>query len=184
VYEFPIKPGTEAWKALASESEMIAACQIPDNKLRDMSTADLAETVLNYPLINNWWASDLLNWWELESTNLDFDNMVKQFNGLSELLTREDTGNALLAEYNGIDPASIKSTTLLPEQATLYFKVLNIEFLLSRNLILSQLTPDEIGTLLSRAKEIYNIKYLYPDYYSGDSQQLTSFLIEKVSRWK
>jgi hypothetical protein len=31
VYNFPIKPGTEEWKALKTHKEMLEVCQIPEN---------------------------------------------------------------------------------------------------------------------------------------------------------
>jgi hypothetical protein len=49
VYDYPVKPGTAEWKALGSHVEMLKVCQIPDSNLTRMSTADLLETVLNYP---------------------------------------------------------------------------------------------------------------------------------------
>ena len=50
LYDFPIKPGTEEWKAMVSHDEMLKACQVPELVLQKMSTEGLVETVLNYPL--------------------------------------------------------------------------------------------------------------------------------------
>jgi hypothetical protein len=42
-YDYPVKPGTDAWKALGSHEDMLNACQIPETTLNRMSTADRAE---------------------------------------------------------------------------------------------------------------------------------------------
>ena len=55
-YDYPVKPGTDAWKALGSHEDMLNACQIPETTLNRMSTAGLVETVLNYPLFGDAWA--------------------------------------------------------------------------------------------------------------------------------
>ena len=55
-YTFPVKPGTDEWKALGSHDQMLAVCEIPENILTIMSTTALVETVLNYPLIGDWFA--------------------------------------------------------------------------------------------------------------------------------
>ena len=57
-YDYPVKPGTDAWKALGSHADMLNACQIPETTLNRMSTAGLVETVLNYPLFGDAWAWD------------------------------------------------------------------------------------------------------------------------------
>ena len=52
-YEYPVKPGTDAWRAFTTHEEMLKACQIPESTLHAMSTEGLVETVLNYPLFND-----------------------------------------------------------------------------------------------------------------------------------
>ena len=47
VYNFPVKPGTEAWNKLETETERLSALQIPENILKSMSTQDLIITCMN-----------------------------------------------------------------------------------------------------------------------------------------
>lgn len=68
----------------------IAACQIPDTILYSMSTSDLLETVLDYPLLINLLAYP-------PATSLGI--MKAQFNGLSELVGRQDAPAVLTREY-------------------------------------------------------------------------------------
>lgn len=40
VYNFPVKPGTEAWGDLVTEEDRFSAMQIPEDQLVSMSTQD------------------------------------------------------------------------------------------------------------------------------------------------
>lgn len=87
-YEYPITPDMEEWKEFESHVEMIEACQIPEDILDHLSTPALAETVINYPLL-----SDMLAW---SDSDLGFQSVVSSFNGLEELLSRDDGVDCLL----------------------------------------------------------------------------------------
>ncbi len=49
-YKYPITPGSDEWKQLKNHDEMIDNCQIPETKLKMLTTNALVETVLEYPL--------------------------------------------------------------------------------------------------------------------------------------
>jgi hypothetical protein len=85
VYEFP----KDGWKIPSmSYAEKVALLQVPQNKLLTMSTAHLVETCLNYPLFSSIW---LYN-----STQEGLEWIIKDFNGLQELIQRKDAGVELL----------------------------------------------------------------------------------------
>jgi hypothetical protein len=173
-YDYPIKPGTDEWKALGSHEEMLKACQIPEELLHRMSTAALVETVLNYPLSVDWWAYD--------STEIGIKHVSGQFNGLSELLSRNDAGVGLIALYQTMDPRTIDVNSPIAEQAEYYFRLLNIELLLSQDSVISNLSTTDLQNLISRARIIYELKLVCPDLFSGFALQLTSTIIEKASK--
>ena len=50
-WDFPMKPGSEEWKALSSNEEKISACQIPYKQLSSIATFELIQVCLNYPLL-------------------------------------------------------------------------------------------------------------------------------------
>ena len=173
-YDYPIKPGTDEWKAFGSHEEMLKACQIPEELLHRMSTAALVETVLNYPLSVDWWAYD--------STEIGIKHVSGQFNGLSELLSRNDAGVGLIALYQTMDPRTIDVNSPIAEQAEYYFRLLNIELLLSQDSVISNLSTSDLQNLISRARIIYELKLVCPDLFSGFALQLTSTIIEKASK--
>ena len=99
-YDFPIKPGTDAWKSLKSSQEMIDVCQIPTDILKNLSTARLSKLCLDYPLLGDM----------LFSNNLQegFDIVSSKFNGFQELFKRKNAGSELLKLYNNFDISSFE----------------------------------------------------------------------------
>lgn len=43
-YDFPVKPGSEAWQQLQTGKEMMEVCQIPETVLKSLTTEALAIT--------------------------------------------------------------------------------------------------------------------------------------------
>jgi hypothetical protein len=173
-YDYPIKPGTDEWKAFGSHEEMLKACQIPEELLHRISTTALVETVLNYPLGGDWWAYD--------TPEIGIKRVREQFNGLSELLSRNDGGVSLIALYQTMDPTTIDINSPIAEQAEYYFRILNIELLLSQDSVISNLSITDLQNLISRARIISELKLLRPDLFSGFSQEFTSTIIEKAEQ--
>ncbi|MEW6104420.1 MAG: HEAT repeat domain-containing protein [bacterium] len=160
VYDFPIKPGTEEWKALGSTENRIKACQIPEDILKKMSTEGLIETCLGYPGLPNMFLSN--------NPQTGFDSIVRTFNGLQELLRRKDAGTKLLARYRQIrklDRQSIQKE--LGKLGTLYFRC--FEMLISQDVILSKMTKEERIELLRESIWKFNEKQKY-DLYSSASK--------------
>lgn len=169
VYEYPVKPGSERWKALRNHEEMLEACQIPDDILKNISTAGLVETVLSYPMYG-----DML----LLSSNLEkgleigFAVMSDRFNGFSELYKRKDARALLLARYRGMDPAL--------KQGDYIFNFIYIEALLLQKPILSSLTAQQRQELREVALEKYRAKKAIDSYGKG-SLRITLSLADAVA---
>jgi hypothetical protein len=173
-YDYPIKPGTDEWKAFGSHEEMLKACQIPEELLHRMSTTALVETVLSYPLIGDWLAYN--------TPEMGIEHVSEQFNGLSELLGRNDVGVGLIALYQTMDPRTIDVNSPIAEQAEYYFRLLNIELLLSQDSVISNLSITDLQNLISRARIISESKLLRSDIFGGYSLQFTSTIIEKAEQ--
>src|SRR5512136_1234487 len=165
-YDYPIKPGTDEWKAFGSHAEMLKACQIPEELLHRMSTAALVETVLNYPLLGDWWAYD--------TPEIGIKAVREQFNGLSELLSRKDAGVALIASYQTVDPATIDIDSPVAEWGEYYLRIISIELLLSQDSVISNLSVTDLQRLISQARIVYESKLLCPELFGGVCLQFTS----------
>lgn len=133
-YQYPIVPGTEAWKSFTTVDQMVEACQIPAIKLENMTTEALLETVLDYPLLLHYNAYDSIE----ESVKI----IGASFNGFRELFSRTDVTSTLLNKYSTSYVAQeINSENCTPE---LFFESSTVEFLLASNEIINgQMSVDD-----------------------------------------
>ncbi len=169
IYNYPISPGTDEWKALKDHGDMITACQIPENILKNISTAGLIETVLNYPLMVDRLAYN--------NPQEGFNQVASQFNGLHTLLDRRDAGRELLAKYRALDPTDIKNIQTQKETELFLFRFQNTEIILSQYSVISNLSKSELQTLVSDALIKYEGKSQYVSYYGKTGKQSIELLI-------
>ena len=81
-YAYPITQKDTEWRSLFTLKDMIAACEVPDEVLKKMTTRALAETVLDYPLLLNMLAYDTMQ--------MGFESVLSYCNSLQELTKRSD----------------------------------------------------------------------------------------------
>lgn len=83
------------WRKYQSLEEMLAACQIPEGKLKSMSTDELIEVCMNHPLRGIFSAYSN----ELDGVSV----IVHNFNGFIELKNRKDAASKLLLFYEKVN---------------------------------------------------------------------------------
>lgn len=101
-YKYKITSDSVEWKTFNSHEEMVAACQIADDEIKEMTTDMLVSAYLNYPLLGDMYAYNTIE--------TGFTALRKQCNALDELLTREDAGEALLNRYENIKLCDLNSS--------------------------------------------------------------------------
>ncbi len=94
-YEYPVKPGTEAWKKIKTFEALRAVCQIPKDSLAKLSTESLLLACLDYPL------NTVLLMYSTPQSG--FTAWRKQFNGIDALFARADRQTVLLKHYQAFD---------------------------------------------------------------------------------
>lgn len=151
-YDFPVKPGTNAWKRLKDREERIAFCQIPENVLYTMTTENLIETVLNYPFLMEIYCYD--------TYHQGFHAVLRNFNGLAELLCRDDAAHMLLEKYKQTEVAKDAKTA-----ANNIFTLANIEIILAQNEILEKFHYLKRAELETEARKKYAAKTKHPYLY-------------------
>lgn len=95
-YDYPVRPGTAEWAALADHQEMVDACEIPADVLETMTTEELAQTILAYPLLADMFAYD--DW------NIGLSIVADHFNGLEEFSEKSDSASELVQLYIEQEP--------------------------------------------------------------------------------
>lgn len=156
-YDYPVKPGTEEWKDFTSRDQKQEACQIPQSILTSMSTPDLLETCLNYPLYGDMMAYDRVQ--------EGFDFVKEGFNGLQELLRREDVGPVLVDRYGRMDPDAIDSTWTSAERGKYSIKFFSVEILLAQDAVLTNLSKADRIQLLRESHGKMAAKRQNPEVY-------------------
>jgi len=161
IWDYPVKPGTEEWSQFQSNEEMVKACQIPENLLSLLSTDDLADLCLRYPLLHDLFA--------FENTNSGLDKLFSDFNGIRELYQRKDVSNNLNNLYVG----KIRSFSVLNENISDYEKgrfivsVSTLEVLLSRIDWKESIERKSSKEVLISLVAGYERKLDYVDYFKG-----------------
>lgn len=92
-YQYPTLPGTPEWFELKDNQEKIDACVVPQEILDNMTTEEVLETLLNYPLQGNIYA--------FNSVQVGVEKVYSWYSGeiLETLLTRPDRADVILRRY-------------------------------------------------------------------------------------
>ena len=173
-YEYPVKPGTDAWRAFTTHEEMLKACQIPESTLRAISTEGLVETVLNYPLYN-----DVLAY---NSPQQGFDAISSEFNGIMELLNRKDAGIVLLAKFKAADPTAIGKDWTDLQKGSYIFNLIDIETLLAQQAIIGNLGDAQYPDLVRECLVKINTER-QSEMYGGMSKESCLWVITRVLQY-
>jgi len=149
-YIFP----TQEELAAIEPQDRAAALQIPENILKEMSTAGLAETCINYPMIAEMAFYD--------SLEIGFGRIKSQFNGLQELFARTDVADILVPIFVSMDLNKLNQYAEYPT-----FKFHYICIMLYQEPVLTALTAEQKNDLMKAISEIRKlINSKYDDHFS------------------
>jgi hypothetical protein len=169
-FTFPIKPGTKEWGDLKTETDRFRVMQIPDDLLSNMSTHALVGSCLNFPAFGYITAYN--------NIQTGYMNLASKFNGLTELLKRNDAGKSLIEYYNIAGNEGFEPIQKELDQQFWTIKLTWIELLLAQDQVISTLEKADIKTLLSIADKKYTMKQLNVAF--GNSSQSTALLIGRL----
>lgn len=117
--------------------------QLPEDMIENMNTSVLIDAVLDYPYFIDVYAFDNYQW--------GMDTMYDSFNGIRALAKREDLVEVILEKYLN-EPVLV--TNDLNEDSD-FFRVSNLEMLISQDFVIGNMTEQEYNYL----NEIANQKY-------------------------
>ena len=181
-WDYPIKPGTEAWQALSTHEDMLKACQIPAEILKTVSTEELIELCLAYPLLGDIFAYN--------GIQEGISKVSARFNGLQELFKRKDNASLLFEKMKKQELLKAGVLTSI-EIGNEISRQMVIEALLSNETILSNTNnPDIYGQyglktvvyLLGRSLERIDNKTITPKFkqFTIDEKLTGSNVIEEL----
>ncbi|MDR0573444.1 MAG: hypothetical protein LBG96_05350 [Tannerella sp.] len=179
-WDYPIKPGMKEWKKFTSNEEMVNACQIPEKILSALSTEDLMELCLQYPLIYDVFA--------FENLNHGLDKLFGDFNGIRELYRRPDISNSLTNRYvrEVQDFSFLDSRASDIEKGYFIMSVSAMEVLLASIERSDNTGKEDHRAILQNLVSGYEAKSKYADYFKGFGFQTNFYsrsrLISKMDK--
>lgn len=172
VYDFPLKPGMEDWGNLKTEKERFAVLQIPEERLSSMSTHDLMITCLNYPRMGLFMA--------FNSSQYGMDLIIRNFNGLRELLNRDDAPMELLSLYRQMYQSEDGLKNWGVDQSFWSIRRCYFELLLSQDDIIDKMSESDRAVLADAAREKLFYKMDNQSVYSGFDYTLTLKILNRT----
>lgn len=172
VYNFPMKPGVEGWGNLETEEDRYAAMQIPEEILKSMSTHDLIITCLNFPAMGHYGA--------FNSLQQGMDVLIRNFNGLQELMKREDAPTELISLYKKMDAKTMKLQEEGVDQSYWNIRRCFFEMLLAQEPILEKMNEANRLVLMKEAQKRIYQKIEDEKEYSSASYQPTLIIMSNL----
>ena len=160
LWDYPVKPGMEEWKQFQSNEEKVRACQIPEELLSSLSTEDLTDLCLRYPLLWDFFA--------FNNTNDGLDKLFRDLNGIRELYKRKDVSTYLTQRY----VEKIQSLSYLDDANSNIEKGLFVVYVSVLEGLLSRIEQKEneeecLKEVLRALVAGYEGKLKYIDYFKG-----------------
>ena len=171
-YQFPIRPGTESWAKFKNGQEMIDATQVPNQLLSKLTTQALVLTCLDYPR--------LINIYAFNNIQTGTERLVSQFNGLAELLTRQNSGPEILKIYQLLNPGDAAKSAVLEEQGQIAFKFTIIEMLLAQKSVINTFSEPDKKKLIEEGLKKFKEKEALLDIYGGLGLTTTALVMGRV----
>lgn len=150
-FRYSSLPGMSTWP-YGNHQNMVDACQIPEEVLEQLSTSDLVQTVMFYPLLDDIYAFD--------SVDDGFEIVKDHFRGLAELCARTDRVECL---YNWLRDnrewfASTPTTSgnlyvdyLKKSQRTRFFLLANRAVFFTEEINSTEAVIDAVNAILSES---------------------------------
>ena len=172
VWDFPIKPSSDGWKKLYDQDMKVQACKIPIEILPNISTQNLVDLCLNYPL--------LINITAFSSFQFGMDDFKKNFNGIVELYRRNEGPKLLIEKYTNLSPKNFDPNWSSFQKGQYAFNFVALELLLSQKELLDNLSNDELKRLLVNSLKKFDDKTGLMQIYDDIGLRSLGYLITSI----
>lgn len=173
LFKFPIKPGSAQWMSFETHQQKIDACRIPDNLLPLLSTEELVEICMEYPL--------LIDAYAYNNIVEGMQQVASAFNGFQELFKRKDNCICLF-DYLRSNDLRQKNTFGLDEinlaKKTIYYAL--AEVLLSFDRIIQNADDDQKKHIALFSCDLMESQEQKPSVYGLSSIGASAYLAGSV----
>ena len=170
-WSYPIKPGMSEWASLKTDTDKFKACQIPEDIINTISTADLLELCIDFPLFHRIILYDnMLH---------GMDALTEKFNGFAELSERNNIDKSLIEKYWNLqipkDFDSISDT----EIKRIVAEAWRLEIIIVRYVLSDRCSPEYIKDYVAESHAKYLTKRNNPHIFSSFSYVLPFYMLTK-----
>jgi hypothetical protein len=168
-YDYPVKPGSQEWINLESREKRAQANMIPQEILETISTGGLFESLISYPFIIDYRAS--------EKYQVGFEQLKSENIGFTELYNRDDLFQIIYDWYESLS-LECKEWVYHPSNAPIEIELDITEMFIFQNEFLDNLNNYQIIEIF---KLIFNkleskIEHGYPD----GNKQISAAILGKI----
>lgn len=169
-YQYPVMPYDKEWGTYLLKAERYTACQIPQEILMELTTEELLELVLDSPIIINMYMKDSI----VEAVK----GLAQEFNGMHELLSREDCLAVVSQYYSDYD---------IPEKQQLDYDELlgdsdtpNYDIIVDNDTLMKKADEDaKVMDTLNICEAIIEIAFASEKLSAQEEQTLTEIILQK-----
>ncbi len=151
-YTYPVTPENDAW-ATMDYAEKRNVCNMPQELVDALSTAELVDLALDYPL--------KLDYLMFDSYALGIEHLKSSSNVYHELFEREDAAEVLLAVYADLQvdyDILVSNMVENPMEASGYDKELVLQLLLASDEIFDTMVDEQVTDLVETIGAKYEEK--------------------------
>ena len=171
VWDYPIKSGTPQWKTYKSTPDLVAAIQLPDAILKNISTEDLLTVCMNYPFLGHYSASNSMYEGIMTTTS--------SFNGFVEFFKRKDAPTIF---FNYYKKKRIEDIEISESIGGFTFEICGIELLLTHEGIFQKYSKDEQTEIFKLLMKNSLKKKTYDKYFGFLGKMTTTFVANKYAK--
>ncbi|HOO15055.1 MAG TPA: hypothetical protein PLF00_08045 [Candidatus Marinimicrobia bacterium] len=150
--------------------------QIPEEELSKMSTVQLIKEYINSFVSGYWFAYNYME----EA----FNQARKDFNGLDELIERDDAPQELIEFYQEMDPTAYSEDWDLLSKGSYAFSFIYLEALIAQDCIRNKMTSSQIDIVLKELLDKYKFKCQQNNMYSLYCKQFNVYACAKYLELK
>lgn len=172
IWDFPVKPGSAEWSLLNNHQKKVDACLIPESLLNGLTSNQLLELCLNYPLL-----PDIMvfgSWTE------GISRLKENFNGAKELLARADAPAVIEKKYASVKPSAIDPKWTNVQKGRHAFLITAIELLLADDAIITNLSATQKAKLAAIVRLKLEEKRGLPAIFCTSAEQSALYTIDRL----